>query len=104
MTLPSSTLTFLFTDIEVNTKLAQEHPDRVSDLLVQRNEMSNPAVVASPHDHHHRPSKSYYSVHQISFGKSRSNYRQGLFLDRDSYWLRLHNIYSKKPSELLKVG
>jgi class 3 adenylate cyclase len=34
MTLPS--VTFLFTDIEVNTKLAQEHPDRVSGLLVQR--------------------------------------------------------------------
>jgi class 3 adenylate cyclase len=43
MTLPSGTVTFLFTDIEINTKLAQEHPDRASDLLVQRNEMLNPS-------------------------------------------------------------
>jgi class 3 adenylate cyclase len=27
-TLPSGTVTFLFTDIEGSTKLAQEHPDR----------------------------------------------------------------------------
>jgi hypothetical protein len=43
MTLPSGTVTFLFTDIEVNTKLAQEHPDRVSDLFVQRKEILNPS-------------------------------------------------------------
>jgi hypothetical protein len=43
MTLPSGTVTFLFTNIEVNTKRAQEHPDRVSDLLVRRNEMLDPS-------------------------------------------------------------
>jgi len=32
MTLPSGTVTFLFTDIEGSTKLAQEHPDKWEDM------------------------------------------------------------------------
>lgn len=43
MTFLSGTVTFLFTDTEVNSKLVQEHPDRVSDLLVQRNKILNPS-------------------------------------------------------------
>ena len=37
--LPSSTITFLFTDIEGSTKLAQEHPDNRSDFLATHNEI-----------------------------------------------------------------
>jgi predicted ATPase/class 3 adenylate cyclase len=37
--LPTGTVTFLFTDIEGSTKLAQEHPDAMPALLAQHNEI-----------------------------------------------------------------
>jgi predicted ATPase/class 3 adenylate cyclase len=42
--LPSGTVTFLFTDIEGSTKLAQEHPDKMPSLLARHNEMLNQAI------------------------------------------------------------
>lgn len=35
MTLPSGTVTYLFTDIEGSTKLARAHPGRIPRLLIK---------------------------------------------------------------------
>jgi len=43
---PSGTVTFLFTDIEGSTKLAQEHPDAMPSLLARHNEILNQAIEA----------------------------------------------------------
>ena len=45
--LPSGTVTFLFTDIEGSTKLAQEHPDEMPALLARHNEILNQAIEAN---------------------------------------------------------
>ncbi len=37
--LPSGTVTYLFTDIEGSTKLAQKYPDEMPALLVSHNEI-----------------------------------------------------------------
>ena len=42
--LPSGTVTFLFTDIEGSTKLAQEYPDDAPALLARHNEILNQAI------------------------------------------------------------
>jgi len=42
--LPSGTVTFLFTDIEGSTKLAQEHPDEMPALLARHNEILDQAI------------------------------------------------------------
>jgi predicted ATPase/class 3 adenylate cyclase len=44
--LPSGTVTFLFTDIEGSTKLAQEYPDAMSALLARHNDILNQAIKA----------------------------------------------------------
>lgn len=44
MSLPSGTVTFLFTDIEGNTKLAQQYPDGMPSLLEQHNQIPNRAI------------------------------------------------------------
>lgn len=44
--LPSGTVTFLFTDIEGSTKLAQEHPARMPALLARHNEILYQAIEA----------------------------------------------------------
>ncbi|HSG44895.1 MAG TPA: tetratricopeptide repeat protein [Anaerolineales bacterium] len=44
MTLPSGTVTFLFTDIEGSTKLAQEHPDEMPALLARHNKILNQVI------------------------------------------------------------
>ena len=44
--LPSGTVTFLFTDIEGSTKLAQEHPDEMPALLERHHEILNQAIEA----------------------------------------------------------
>lgn len=44
--LPAGTVTFLFTDIEGSTKLAQEHPDEMPSLIAQHNEILNESIVA----------------------------------------------------------
>ncbi len=44
--LPSGTVTFLFTDIEGSTKLAQEYHDAISTLLARHNEILNQAIEA----------------------------------------------------------
>jgi len=44
--LPSGTVTFLLTDIEGSTKLAQEHPDEMPVLLTRHNEILNQAIEA----------------------------------------------------------
>ena len=46
MTLPSGTVTFLFTDIEGSTKLAQEHPDEMPALLARHHEILHQAIQA----------------------------------------------------------
>ena len=45
-TLPTGTVTFLFTDIEGSTKLAQEYPDEMPGLLARHNEILNQAIEA----------------------------------------------------------
>ena len=45
--LPSGTVTFLFTDIEGSTKLAQEHPDEMPALLARHNEILSQAIEAN---------------------------------------------------------
>jgi predicted ATPase/class 3 adenylate cyclase len=42
--LPSGTVTFLFTDIEGSTKLAQQYPDTMPSLLARHNEILNQAI------------------------------------------------------------
>jgi len=44
--LPSGTVTFLFTDIEGSTKLAQEYPNEMPALLAKHNEILNQAIKA----------------------------------------------------------
>src|SRR5690349_15070097 len=44
--LPTGTVTFLFTDIEGSTKLAQEYPDEMPALLARHNEILNESIVA----------------------------------------------------------
>ena len=44
--LPSGTVTFLFTDIEGSTKLSQQHPDAMPDLLARHHEILNQAIEA----------------------------------------------------------
>src|SRR5687768_13744263 len=41
---PSGTVTFLFTDIEGSTKLAQEHPKEMPKLLARHNVILNQAI------------------------------------------------------------
>jgi predicted ATPase/class 3 adenylate cyclase len=41
---PSGTVTFLFTDIEGSTKLAQEHPDDMPALLARHHEILNQSI------------------------------------------------------------
>ena len=42
--LPSGTVTFLFTDIEGSTKLAQDHPQEMPQLLARHNAILNQAI------------------------------------------------------------
>jgi class 3 adenylate cyclase len=44
--LPSGTVTFLFTDIEVSTKLAQQFPDELPALLVRHHDILQQCVLA----------------------------------------------------------
>jgi len=44
--LPSGTVTFLFTDIEGSTKLAQNHPDVMPSLLARHNQILHQAIEA----------------------------------------------------------
>jgi predicted ATPase/class 3 adenylate cyclase len=42
--LPSGTVTFLFTDIEGSTRLSQQHPDEMPDLLARHNQILREAI------------------------------------------------------------
>ena len=42
--LPAGTVTFLFTDIEGSTKIAQEHPDAMPALLARHHEILNQVI------------------------------------------------------------
>src|SRR5919106_831973 len=42
--LPSGTVSFLFTDIEGSTKLAQEHPKEMPELLARHNTILNQVI------------------------------------------------------------
>ena len=44
--LPSGTVTFLFTDIEGSTKLAQAHPNEMPALLARHHEILRDAIQA----------------------------------------------------------
>ncbi|MCI0554875.1 MAG: hypothetical protein L0287_28330, partial [Anaerolineae bacterium] len=44
LSLPNGTVTFLFTDIEGSTKLAQQHPDEMSALLARHHEILNQSI------------------------------------------------------------
>jgi len=44
MSLPSGTVTFLFTDIEGSTKLSQEYPDEMPSLLARHNQILSQAI------------------------------------------------------------
>src|ERR1700752_5355165 len=46
MTLPSGTVTFLFTDIEGSTKLSQQHRDAMPALLARHNQILHQAIEA----------------------------------------------------------
>ena len=46
MEYPTGTVTFLFTDIEGSTKLAQEHPDAMPALLARHHEILNQSIQA----------------------------------------------------------
>lgn len=42
--IPTGTVTFLFTDIEGSTKLAQQYPDEMPALLARHNEILNQSI------------------------------------------------------------
>ena len=44
--LPTGTVTFLFTDIEGSTRLAQEHPQEMPALLARHNAILNQSIEA----------------------------------------------------------
>ena len=44
--LPSGTVTFLFTDIEGSTKLAQQYPDEMPALLARHHEILHQSIQA----------------------------------------------------------
>ncbi|MDQ3005244.1 MAG: hypothetical protein M3R47_07655 [Chloroflexota bacterium] len=44
--LPSGTVTFLFTDIEGSTKLAQQYPDAMPTLLARHHEILHQSIQA----------------------------------------------------------
>ena len=46
LTFPTGTVTFLFTDIEGSTKLAQQYPDDMPALLARHDELLNRAIQA----------------------------------------------------------
>ena len=46
MTLPTGTVTFLFTDIEGSTKLAQEYREAMPALLTRHNQILHQAIEA----------------------------------------------------------
>jgi predicted ATPase/class 3 adenylate cyclase len=46
MSLPSGTVTFLFTDIEVSTKLAQQYPDAMTALLARHRDILQRSIEA----------------------------------------------------------
>src|SRR5262245_56509440 len=46
MTLPAGTVTFLFTDIEGSTKLAQQYPDAIPVLLARHHEILHQSIQA----------------------------------------------------------
>src|SRR6188474_3235549 len=46
MTLPTGTVTFLFTDIEGSTKLSQQHRDAMPGLLARHNQILHQAIEA----------------------------------------------------------
>ena len=46
MTLPTGTVTFLFTDIEGSTKLAQQYPDEMPSLLARHHEILHQSIQA----------------------------------------------------------
>src|SRR5688572_10196238 len=46
MSLPSGTVTFLFTDIEGSTRLAQQYPEAMPALLARHHEILNQSVQA----------------------------------------------------------
>ncbi len=43
---PSGTVTFLFTDIEGSTRLAQQYPDKIIALLARHNEILTHSIQA----------------------------------------------------------
>jgi class 3 adenylate cyclase len=45
-TLPSGTVTFLFTDIEGSTRLIQQHPEAMKDALARHNALLQDAIDA----------------------------------------------------------
>jgi len=49
-TLPSGTVTFLFTDIEGSTKLAQEHPDELPAPLARYHKILHQSILAQKRD------------------------------------------------------
>src|SRR5512132_734601 len=46
MAIPTGTVTFLFTDIEGSTKLAQQYPDAMPALLARHHEILNQSIQA----------------------------------------------------------
>src|SRR5690242_4945034 len=46
LTFPTGTVTFLFTDIEGSTKLAQQYPNDMPALLARHDELLNRAIAA----------------------------------------------------------
>ncbi len=44
--IPTGTVTFLFTDIEGSTRLAQQYPDKLPDLLARHHEILNESIKA----------------------------------------------------------
>ena len=86
---PSGTVTFLFTDIEGSTKLAQEYPDAMPSLLARHNEILKQAIDAH--------NGFVFQVVGDSFSASFHNARDALHAALDAQRLLHNEAWSTVP-------
>jgi len=67
--LPSGTVTFLFTDIEGSTKLAQEHPEEMPALLARHHEILQESILAQKRDVEKDLATIYAQMDDATFAK-----------------------------------
>src|SRR5215207_749944 len=87
--LPSGTVTFLFTDIEGSTRLAQEHPDAMPALLARHNQILKQTIEAH-HGH-------IFRVIGDSFSAAFHNADDALHAALEAQWALQQEPWSPAP-------